>query len=67
LEYYAGLTPEALDALSAEERRRVYKMLRLKVVTNFDEGLEVIGALVEHIDSLDSEATRRNCIIATSG
>ncbi len=48
--YYAELVPEALDGLSPEECHRVYKMLRLKVVTNLDGALEVTGVLVEHID-----------------
>jgi hypothetical protein len=32
LEHYAGMVPEALEALTSEERHRVYKMLRLKVI-----------------------------------
>jgi hypothetical protein len=31
LESYAKMTPEALDALTPEERRQVYGMLRLRV------------------------------------
>jgi hypothetical protein len=31
LEHYASLAPEALDSLTSEERRHLYKMLRLKV------------------------------------
>jgi site-specific DNA recombinase len=41
---YAGMLPEALDALSGEERRRLYGMLRLEVAPAPD-GLEVTGAL----------------------
>ena len=44
IEFYAGLLPEALDALSGEERRRLYGMLRLEVAPASD-GLEVRGAL----------------------
>jgi hypothetical protein len=38
--------PEALDALTAEERHRIYKMLRLEVLAHPDTSLEVSGALV---------------------
>jgi site-specific DNA recombinase len=42
---YAGMVPEALDSLDPEERHRIYKMLRLKVATQPDGGVEVNGAL----------------------
>ena len=45
MERYAGMIPEALDALVSEERHRLYKMLRLKVVSNADSSLEVTGVL----------------------
>jgi hypothetical protein len=45
LESYVGLVPEALDTLAPEERHRVYKMLRLKVVTNPGGGMEITGTL----------------------
>jgi hypothetical protein len=38
--------PEALDALTAEERHRIYKMLWLEVLAHPDTSLEVSGALV---------------------
>ena len=44
VESYAGVLPEALEALSGEERRRLYGMLRLEVAPAPD-GLEVTGAL----------------------
>jgi site-specific DNA recombinase len=40
---YAGMVPEGLDALSPEERQRVYKMLHLKVYTYADGGTELEG------------------------
>jgi hypothetical protein len=40
------MAPEALEALSAEERHRLYRMLRLRVVANPDRSIEVTGALV---------------------
>jgi site-specific DNA recombinase len=46
LESYAKMAPEALDALSAEERHRLYRMLRLRVVANPDRSIVVTGALV---------------------
>ena len=47
IERYAGLVPEALEELSPEERHRVYRMLRLKVVAHPDDKLEVTGAISE--------------------
>ena len=43
LEHYARMVPEALDALTSEERHRVYKMLRLKVLIHADGPTEVTG------------------------
>ena len=45
LETYADLTIEALDALSPEQRNRLYKMLKLNVVLGDDGTPEVSGAL----------------------
>jgi site-specific DNA recombinase len=36
LEHYAALAPDALDSLAPEERHRLYKMLKLKVVAHLD-------------------------------
>jgi site-specific DNA recombinase len=46
LESYARMAPEALEALSAEERHRLYRMLRLRVVVNPDRSIKMTGALV---------------------
>jgi len=46
MESYAGLAPEALDALTPEERHRIYEVLRLEVSAYPDKTLEVRGALV---------------------
>jgi site-specific DNA recombinase len=43
LERYAGMIPETLDSLTSEERHRVYKMLRLRVVVCADGPTEVTG------------------------
>ena len=45
LEGYAGMVPEALDSLGPEERHRIYKMLRSKVLVYSEARLEVSGAL----------------------
>jgi site-specific DNA recombinase len=45
LDSYAKMAPEALNDLSAEERHRLYNMLRLKVVVNPDRSVEIHGAL----------------------
>jgi site-specific DNA recombinase len=43
LERYAGLVPDAVDALDSAERHRVYKMLRVEGVVSADGSLEVSG------------------------
>src|SRR5215208_5513235 len=45
LEYYARMSPEALDALTPDERHQVYKMLRLTVEASADGSLDVTGVL----------------------
>jgi hypothetical protein len=40
---YAGAVPEALSALSPEERHRVYRMMRLEVALAPDGGMEMRG------------------------
>jgi site-specific DNA recombinase len=45
LEYYAGMTPAALDVLSPEKRHQIYKMLRLTVEISPDGSLDVSGVL----------------------
>jgi recombinase-like zinc beta ribbon protein len=47
LESYAALAPEALDALSPEERRKVYVILNLTVEPLADGGLKMSGAFGE--------------------
>jgi site-specific DNA recombinase len=45
--YYSGMAPDALNALSSEERYQLYRMLRLKVAANPDGSVEMTGSLVE--------------------
>jgi hypothetical protein len=49
LESYAAMAPEALDALTGEERRQIYAMLRLKVDVATDGSMEVRGILGENV------------------
>jgi chromosome segregation ATPase len=43
LERYAGLLPDAIDALDSAERHRVDKMLRVEALIAADGSLEVSG------------------------
>jgi hypothetical protein len=47
LRSYAVLAPEALDALSPEERRKVYVILNLTVEPLAGGGLKISGAFGE--------------------
>jgi len=58
LENYAEIMPEALDTLEPEERHRVYKMLKLRVVGFPDGTLEVTGALRQEL-LVCKDSTRR--------
>jgi hypothetical protein len=49
LDSYARMTPAALDALTPEERRQVYGMLRLKVDVYADGRMEARGVLSEDV------------------
>ena len=49
LKNYAEMMPEVLEALQPEERHRIYKMLRLRVVAFPDGALEVSGALGKEV------------------
>jgi len=49
LESYTVLTPGALEALSPEERRKVYVILNLTVEPLADGGLQISGAFGEEI------------------
>jgi hypothetical protein len=43
LESYAGLVPEAIDALGSEERHRVYRMIGMKMYLTADGSFELSG------------------------
>jgi hypothetical protein len=46
LESYAGLMPEAIDALGSEERHQAYKMIGLEVHLAPDGSFEISGDVV---------------------
>jgi site-specific DNA recombinase len=46
LENYAGLLPEAIDALEPDERQHVYRMIRLEAHVASDGSLEISGDVV---------------------
>jgi hypothetical protein len=45
LESFADMVPSSPDALTAEERNRIYRMLRLKVLAGEDESIKMSGIL----------------------
>jgi site-specific DNA recombinase len=69
LEHYAAMVPEGLDALSPEERHRVYKILGLKVAVQPSGMLEVSGTFGDGLVLSGSEPTRASgvrCIARSS-
>jgi hypothetical protein len=58
LELYAGMVPEALDALTSQERRRIYKMLRLKVLLHADGSTEITGMFGEPVEASGSSSVK---------
>jgi site-specific DNA recombinase len=61
LDYYAALAPDALDSLAPEERHRLYRMLRLKIVARPDETIELTGDLVSAAGVSKLEITYPSC------
>ncbi len=57
LDTYAQMAPEASDALTAEERHRFYKMLRLRVTAYANGPLEISGLLGTEVDVCKTEPT----------
>ena len=58
LKSYAGMAPQVLDGLIPEERHRVYRMLKLKVLVKPDGSLEASGRLLG--ESSDAGANGTN-------
>jgi site-specific DNA recombinase len=67
LEHYAGMVPEALEKLTAEERRQVYGMLRLRVRLSADGSMEASGILRDNLHILyeDDRAVEGNGLCET--
>jgi hypothetical protein len=59
LEAYANVTAEALEELSPEERNKLYKMLKLRVVVGDDGTPEVTGMFCE-LELPDEDETFEN-------
>jgi len=53
---YEHATPERLDALSAEERHHVYRVMRLEVLAHPDGSLEATGDVPLDVSTLNSTA-----------
>ena len=65
LDAYAGVTAEALERLTAENRNKLYKILKLRVVVRDDGTPEVSGALCGDLGATDVEAFgKRNAMPA---
>jgi hypothetical protein len=47
LESYAGLVPEAVDALRSEERHRVYRMIGLEAHLTPDGSFVLSGDIID--------------------
>jgi hypothetical protein len=56
LETYAGLMPEAIDALRSEERYRVYKIIGMKAYLEADNLLELSGDVMSFSNLRNSSA-----------
>ena len=56
-----SMAPEALDALTPEERHQAYKMLKLRVAVYPDGSLEVSGAFGEVPNVCTRETVQERC------
>jgi DNA repair exonuclease SbcCD ATPase subunit len=66
LESYVEMTPEALDALTPEEHRQVYGMLRLRVEVAADGTMEAQGILRENWRPAGSDGLCENGLASLS-
>nr|MDQ3377653.1 hypothetical protein [Actinomycetota bacterium] len=55
---YEQITPEALDALEAEEHHRIYRLMRLEIFAHLDGSLEAQGDVPLDVSSFDTTPTR---------
>jgi hypothetical protein len=56
-----SMVPEALDTLTSEERRQVYKILKLRVSAYPDGSLEVSGAFGEGLSVCEMKTAQARC------
>jgi hypothetical protein len=62
MDYYAGMVPETLENLTPQERHRVYRMLRLEVLSFPDGSLRIAGLVGQEGEFCgDETSSRRNC------
>ncbi len=59
MEFHAQMASSALDDLTAEERQRIYKMIRLKVYTYAEGGTELNGVFSLRDESYAENITPR--------
>lgn len=58
-----GVVPEALESLSSEERRQLYKILRLSIFAHPDGSLKLSGAFGENLDISKNRTARPLCSV----
>jgi hypothetical protein len=58
LDSLVGIAPDALDSLAPEERRHVYKTLKLRAVARQDASLELSGTYGESLAMCQSKILR---------
>jgi hypothetical protein len=62
MDHFAGMVPEALENLTPQERHRVYKMLRLEVLSYPDGSLEITGLVGQELGPCENEtSSSRRC------
>jgi prefoldin subunit 5 len=55
---YQQVTPERLEALEAEERHRIYRLMRLEVLVHLDGSLEAQGDVPLDVSKFSITSTR---------
>jgi hypothetical protein len=58
LDSFENVAPDALEALTPEERHRVYQMLRLKILAYHDGSLEANGVFGDDLDFCETNTAR---------
>ncbi len=66
LDAYVGMTAEALEGLTAEERNKLYKILKLRVVVRDDATPEVSGVFCGDLGVPEDKASGKRIAIPTS-